>query len=238
MLELQQLFLPEDLKERAIPEWGADIFSQACVCIRPRDEADLAGFLKYAVALHRAHCALAKLVSPLAGSDPQQQARLQELLRGHKRCVRVGGRCRCGWRFCCHVAWGAGADGDPGRCRALVDARARRFVDNQLVNKKTSRVLEVAFGPEWTSEYMTRVMFDFSPGDEPPCEDTSLVELYRYFEQHPEAGNSRQQLFELRAEVAVKRASEVLTALAAGQPVRQDRVEEALQVGGLLKVVV
>lgn len=32
-----------------------------------------------------------------------------------------------------------------------------RFIDNQLANKKTSRVLEVAFGEEWTEGYMTQV---------------------------------------------------------------------------------
>lgn len=36
-------------------------------------------------------------------------------------------------------------------CAVLI----HRFVDNNLVNKKTSRVLEVAFGKEWTDRYMT-----------------------------------------------------------------------------------
>jgi hypothetical protein len=36
-----------------------------------------------------------------------------------------------------------------------------RFVDNQLENKKTSRVLEAAFGAEWASKYMRTIMFDF-----------------------------------------------------------------------------
>ena len=31
-----------------------------------------------------------------------------------------------------------------------------RFVDNQLANKKTTRVLEAAFGVEWAADYMTR----------------------------------------------------------------------------------
>lgn len=33
----------------------------------------------------------------------------------------------------------------------------RRFVDNQLANKKTRRVLDVAFGEEWSEQYMTQV---------------------------------------------------------------------------------
>lgn len=32
-----------------------------------------------------------------------------------------------------------------------------RFVDNQLANKKTRRVLDVAFGEDWSEQYMTQV---------------------------------------------------------------------------------
>lgn len=42
-----------------------------------------------------------------------------------------------------------------------------RFVDNQLANKKTRRVLEAAFGEEWTEKYMTKV--------------GSVVRLYRHW---------------------------------------------------------
>lgn len=42
------------------------------------------------------------------------------------------------------------------RCSALASAALRRFVDNQLANKKTTRVLEAAFNPEWAADYMRR----------------------------------------------------------------------------------
>lgn len=39
----------------------------------------------------------------------------------------------------------------------LLDDFVFRFVDNMLENKKTSRVLEVAYGEEWAKGYMTQV---------------------------------------------------------------------------------
>jgi len=49
--------------------------------------AELAGFLQYAVALHRAHMMLCMRVQPVLPSTPRSIARLAELLDGHKRCV-------------------------------------------------------------------------------------------------------------------------------------------------------
>jgi phycocyanobilin:ferredoxin oxidoreductase len=51
------LFPPaaESLGQRSIPDWGKAIFSQLCVCIRPNTPEELAGFIKYAVALTRMH---------------------------------------------------------------------------------------------------------------------------------------------------------------------------------------
>ena len=61
-------------------------------------------------------------------------------------------------------------------------------MENQLANKKTARVLEQAFGAEWTNEYMTTVMFDFCPDEEPAWADASLAKLYEHFDYFPEMG--------------------------------------------------
>lgn len=47
--------VPESCQGRSIPEWGSRIFSPLCVCIRPDRPEELGGFLKYAIALTRAH---------------------------------------------------------------------------------------------------------------------------------------------------------------------------------------
>lgn len=49
------LWAEESVHDRKIPEWGKSIFSSQCVCIRPSEPEELAGFMKYAVALTRAH---------------------------------------------------------------------------------------------------------------------------------------------------------------------------------------
>lgn len=85
MQELQAAFLTDTAAARRIPDWGTAIFSAACVCIRPTTPAELAGFLRYAVALHRAHMQLAQLVGPVQGGDPRAVAKRAELLEGHKR---------------------------------------------------------------------------------------------------------------------------------------------------------
>lgn len=40
---------------RSIPAWGSAIFSPLCLCITPKTPEELSGFMKYAVALTRAH---------------------------------------------------------------------------------------------------------------------------------------------------------------------------------------
>eukprot|EP00983_Pelagomonas_calceolata_P024460 771091-Pelagomonas_calceolata.AAC.3 len=42
------------------------------------------------------------------------------------------------------------------RVPASFDVCTCRFIDNQLANKKTTRVLEAAFNVEWATEYMRR----------------------------------------------------------------------------------
>jgi phycocyanobilin:ferredoxin oxidoreductase len=46
---------------------------------------------------------------------------------------------------------------------ASLHAAHRRYVDKQLENDKTRRVLEAAFGPELAERYMREVMFDCPP---------------------------------------------------------------------------
>lgn len=45
----------ESCQARNIPEWGGKIFSPLCVCMRPDTPEELGGFMKYAIALTRAH---------------------------------------------------------------------------------------------------------------------------------------------------------------------------------------
>jgi len=188
MQELQEKFLTDAVKQRRIPEWGTNIFSPACVCIQPQTPAELAGFLQYAVALHRAHMLLCLRVEPVQPTTPRNIARRTELLEGHKR-----------------------------------------FIDNQLANKKTTRVLEAAFNVEWATEYMRSIMFDFEPDDEPKWVDASMGKLYDYFDYYPELGIWPQQIKELEDGIALRRASETLDALVAGETVRQDKIVWSLQ---------
>ena len=57
---------------------------------RPQDGEELAGFMKYVIALHRAHIMLSTLVQPLEASDRRSSARAQEVLDSHKRCEGCG----------------------------------------------------------------------------------------------------------------------------------------------------
>ncbi|KAJ9522471.1 hypothetical protein QJQ45_008231 [Haematococcus lacustris] len=206
MYDLQAEFLP-GAENRSIPEWGSRIFSPACVCLRPDSKQQLVGFMKYALALHRAHLDLAQRLEPLPADSPSGIRRRAEVLSAHKA-----------------------------------------FVDNQLANKKTSRVLEAAFGAAWTERYMTDLMFDFCPGQEPAFEDSSLAQLYDYFHQRPEYGSLGKQMMARqvgpgpgpglggvglkgvpRTEADLARAEEVLEDLAQGYDVREVKVVEALQ---------
>ena len=55
MTELQALHLPGLEQRRKIPEWGAQIFSPLAVVFTPSGADELAGFVKYAIALTHAH---------------------------------------------------------------------------------------------------------------------------------------------------------------------------------------
>ena len=50
---------------RTKPDWGEAIFSEHCVIMRPSDEAALADFIKYAIAVTRMHLQLARLAMPV-----------------------------------------------------------------------------------------------------------------------------------------------------------------------------
>ena len=56
-----------------------------------QDGEELAGFMKYAVALHRAHLMLSTLVQPAADSTRRGALKGQELMEAHQRCVCVVG---------------------------------------------------------------------------------------------------------------------------------------------------
>jgi phycocyanobilin:ferredoxin oxidoreductase len=70
---------------RVIPDWGRDIFSPFCVCLRPRSGAELAAFIEYASALCRAHLALANAANPLPRAFPSTARRLVDVATAHKR---------------------------------------------------------------------------------------------------------------------------------------------------------
>ena len=101
MKELQDQFLTDPTNQRSVPEWGKNIFSPLCVCLRPSDGAELAGFMKYALALHRAHLVLSLLVEPMQAKDRRGAMRMEEVLAGHKRYVSDRAfLARCLWSQC------------------------------------------------------------------------------------------------------------------------------------------
>lgn len=99
---------------------------------------------------------------------------------------------------------------------AELAAGHQRFVTNQLANKKTSRVLEVAFGAELTAAYMEGLMFDFDPSDSPPWYDGSLSKLYRHFERNPEPWADGEKLLAIRQKLDVDKARVFLERCAQG----------------------
>ncbi|GLC43951.1 hypothetical protein PLESTB_000213300 [Pleodorina starrii] len=106
----------------------------------------------------------------------------------------------------------------------------KRFCDNQLANKKTRRVLEAAFGAEWTDAYMSKLMFDFDPSYEPPYFDQSVDLLQKFFgDDVSEQGDmaAYNQGLEMEAEAA--RAAETLEGAAAGRPVSREKLGLAMQ---------
>ena len=75
---------------RAAPEWGKGIFSDACVLMRPADGAELRSFLLYALALHRSHLQFAANMS--AGRPGPHKPRAQgarSTRAAHKRYVEA-----------------------------------------------------------------------------------------------------------------------------------------------------
>jgi hypothetical protein len=103
-----------------------------------------------------------------------------------------------------------------GRLKQLL-AGHKRFCEQQLSNKKTSRVLEAAFDPEWTEQYMTQLMFDYSPTYSPPWFDGSVAQLYNYFEENPEPSVVEQAYTQRREALNYRTASEYLTRILQGE---------------------
>jgi phycocyanobilin:ferredoxin oxidoreductase len=130
---------PPTTSQRTIPDWGLDILSPLCVCVRPRSGTELAAFIEYAASLCRAYLTLAQASRPLDRTTRAGASRLLEVAEGH-------------------------------RC----------FCERQLANAKTARVLEAAFGTDFTREYMRGLMFDFDPSDAPPWFDPSVTRLHSY----------------------------------------------------------
>lgn len=62
----------------------------------------------------------------------------------------------------------------------------KRFCEQQLANKKTARVLDAAFDPAFSQQYMEQLMFDYSPTEDVPWFDGGLAKLFDYFENNPE----------------------------------------------------
>lgn len=205
----QEAFLDEPATSRAVPEWGKAIFSPLAVCMRPSSEEGLAGFIKYCVALTRAHL----------------------MVRGSGR---EGGRGTLLAHSCARTEWAHSAvsnthssTNSTNSCRtqyasllspvnprtksgarrlAELTAGHQRFVTNQLANKKTSRVLEVAFGTALTDAYMEGLMFDFDPSDSPPWFDGSLSRLYRHFDRRPEPWADGEKLLAIRQKLDADKA--------------------------------
>jgi len=115
---------------RATPEWGASIFSDACVLARPGgDAAAVAAFSRYAAALNDLHLAYA-----------------DRLVAESEEAGGGGGG-------------GRGTTHPPPPSPSVAAAHAR-WAAHQLRNDRTRRVLEVAFGEAWADRYMREVMFD------------------------------------------------------------------------------
>ena len=173
MHELQEMLLTDPSNQRQVPEWGKAIFSPLCVCMTPKDGLELAGFMKYAVALQRAHIMLASLLQPVEEGSSKHK----ELLEAHSL-----------------------------------------FVEKQLENKKTLRVLEQGFGTEWSTRYMQDLMFDFNPDKEPAYVDGSVFRLYDYYEENPEMGDFEEEVMRVKNKSDYERAEEYLDELLRAPP--------------------
>ncbi|KAK9796624.1 hypothetical protein WJX73_002588 [Symbiochloris irregularis] len=67
---------------RQTPEWGKAIFSDLCLLMRPTSPQDLAGFLKYAIALHQAYLTSFANATPVVNN---REARLAGIAASHQR---------------------------------------------------------------------------------------------------------------------------------------------------------
>ena len=59
--ELQRQYNLEN--NRAVPQWGKEIFSDLCIIMRPSKPEEVANFIKYAIALTQAHLQVSKQTS-------------------------------------------------------------------------------------------------------------------------------------------------------------------------------
>lgn len=50
---------------RAMPDWGREIFSDHCIMMRPEAIEDLSRFLKYSIGLTRVHLRFAHQLQPV-----------------------------------------------------------------------------------------------------------------------------------------------------------------------------
>jgi hypothetical protein len=173
MHELQEMLLTDPSNQRKVPEWGKAIFSPLCVCMAPKDGKELAGFMKYAVALQRAHIMLASLLQPVEEGSQKHE----EILEAH-----------------------------------------RRFAEKQMENKKTLRVLEKSFGPDWSGRYMRDLVFDYDPDYDPPFVDGSVFKLYDYYEDNPELGDLEEEVMKVKNRSDYERAEEYLDQLLRAPP--------------------
>lgn len=183
MMQLQETFLENGEGSRTIPEWGKQIFSPLCVCIRPQTTEELTGFVKYSIALTRAHLLYSRLLDPVEPTSQRNLERLRDIVEGN-----------------------------------------RRFCDLNKQNKKTVRVLEVAMGKEMAQEYVDKMLFDFNPEEDVPFTDSSIVQLYRYFEENPDRWQDADRFMAIKNEINAGKAEDYLSRYLSYQAISQDKV--------------
>lgn len=111
-----------------------------------------------------------------------------------------------------------------------IKAGHQLFCVKQLENKKTARVLDSALGPEFTEPYMSQLMFDYDPQDDPQWFDASISKMYSYFQTAPEPSDTAKELAALRRDIDMKTAGGYLADFMSGRkPVNQARLEWALE---------
>lgn len=98
----------------------------------------------------------------------------------------------------------------------------KRFVDQQLSNTKTARVLEAAFGVEWSNRYMRELMFDYHPEDDPPFVDSTILRMYEYFHQNPDTGGLDTAFSDARKKLDGERAEDWLERRFKGRQANSD----------------